>query len=91
MEAEKKEDKGVDVKPTGMNVVCFSCLFYDCLCLRCLQPHFSALGIVWVSSHSFGVGIVHHLFFWIPYSIRNVLTNFENRSQLARPVGEPDH
>ena len=33
-----------------------------------------ALGIVWVSSHSFGVGIVHRLFCWIPYSIRNVLT-----------------
>ena len=32
-----------------------------------------AICIVWVSSHSFRVGIVHRLFFYIPYSIRNVL------------------
>ena len=52
---------------TGMSVVCFSHsqFFCTCLCLRCLQPHFRALGIVWVISHSFGAGIVHHLFFWI--------------------------
>ena len=47
------------------------------------------IGIVWVSSHSFGVRIVHHLFCWIPYSIKNVLKNFENCSQPARLVGEP--
>ena len=34
LEAKKKEDKGgVVVNPTGMNVVCFSCFFYVCLCL----------------------------------------------------------
>ena len=56
-----------------------------------------ALGIVWVNSLSFGVGIVHRLFifllyfyFLIPYSIRNVLKNFENYSQLDQPVREPD-
>ena len=32
-----------------------------------------ALGIVLVSSHLFGVRIVHRLFCWIPYSVRNVL------------------
>ena len=49
-----------------------------------------ALGIVWVSSHSFGVVIVHCLFLSIPYSIRNVLKKFENCSQLARLIGESD-
>ena len=52
-----------------------------------------ALDIVWVNSHSFGVGIVHRLFifyFLIPYSIRNILTNFENYSQLDQPVRESD-
>ena len=32
-----------------------------------------ALDIFWVSSHSLGVRIIHRLFFWIPYYIRNVL------------------
>ena len=42
-----------------------------------------ALGIVWVSSHSVEVRIVHRLFFWIPYSVRNVLKDFENfRNQI---------
>ena len=50
-----------------------------------------ALDIVWVNSQSFGVGIVHGLFCWIPYSVRNVLKKFENFSQLVKPVGEPDH
>ena len=50
-----------------------------------------ALCIVRVSSHSFGVRIVHHLFFCIPYSIRNVLINFEKCSQSDQPVGKPDH
>ena len=49
-----------------------------------------ALDIIWVSSHSFGVGIVHRLFCWIPYSVRNVMKNFENFSQLVQPVGELD-
>ena len=77
------------MNPTGMNIVCFSCFFCACLCLCCLQLSFRALGIVWVSSHSFGVKI-DTFFFWTPYSIRNVLTSFENCSQLARPVGIPD-
>ena len=29
-------------------------------------------------------------FFWIPYYVRKVLTNFENYSQLAEPIGELD-
>ena len=46
--------------------------------------------IVWVSSHSFGVRIIHRLFFWFPYFVNNVLTNFQNFYQPARPVGELD-
>ena len=78
------------MNPTGMNVVCFSRFFGACLCFLCLQPSFRALGIVWVSSHLFRVGIVHRLFCWIPYSIRNVLKNFENYSQPVQPVGKSD-
>ena len=48
------------------------------------------LGIVWASSHSLGVGIVHLLFCWIPYSVRNVLKKFENFSQLDQPIWELD-
>ena len=44
------------------------------------------LCIVLVSSHSFGVGIVDRLFFWILYSMRNVLKNFENFSQPAQLI-----
>ena len=33
---------------------------------------------------------MYHLFFSIPYSMRNCLTNFENCSQSVRLVGEPD-
>ena len=40
------------------------------------------LCIVWVRSLSFGVGILHCLCFSFPYSIRNVLKNFQNYSQL---------
>ena len=29
-------------------------------------------------------------FFWFPYSLRNVLKNFQNCSQPDRPVGELD-
>ena len=29
-------------------------------------------------------------FFWFPYSVRNVLKNFQNCSQPDRPVGELD-
>ena len=51
---------------------------------------FRALGIVCVNSHSFGVKTVHPLFYGIPYYVRKVLTNFENRSQPVEPVGESD-
>ena len=30
------------------------------------------------------------IFFWFPYSVRNVLKNFQNCSQQDRPVGELD-
>ena len=33
---------------------------------------------------------MYHLFFWIPFSMRNFLTNFKNCSQPVRLVGEPD-
>ena len=39
------------------------------------------LGIVSISSQSFIVGIVLRLLFSFPYSMRNVLTNFQNFSQ----------
>ena len=48
-----------------------------------------ALSIVCVGSHSFGIRIVHPLFFWIPDSMRKILKNFENFPQLAEPVGKP--
>ena len=50
-----------------------------------------ALGIVWVSSHSFRVRIIHCFFCWTPYSMRNVLITFEICSQLDQPVMELDH
>ena len=82
MDAEKKEDKrGVVVNPTSINVVCFSHFFCACIYLGCLQPCFRALRIVWVNSYTFIVRIVHRLIFWIPYSVINVLTKFENYSQ----------
>ena len=43
-----------------------------------------------LSSQSFRVRIVLHLFFWIPDSLRKIMTNFENFSQLAEPVGKLD-
>ena len=46
--------------------------------------------LVWVGSHSSGVGNVHHCFFWVPYSMRNVLENFGICSQPDRPVGDLD-
>ena len=46
------------------------------------------LCIVWVSSHSSRVGIIHHFFFWVPYSVRNVLKKFDIFSQLALPKTE---
>ena len=46
------------------------------------------LCIVCVSSHSSGVGIIHHFFLWVPYSVRNVLKKIDIFSQSARPVGK---
>ena len=43
-----------------------------------------------VSSQSFEVGLVLGLFFWIPDSLRKVLTNFETLSQSDGLVGKPD-
>ena len=34
------------------------------------------------------VEIIHHLFFWVPYFVRNVLTKYDIFSQSARPVGK---
>ena len=48
------------------------------------------LGIVCVSSQSFKVRIVLHLFFWIPDSMRKILQNFENFSQSDGPVRKLD-
>ena len=68
---------------TGTKFICFSHFFYAFLCLCCLRTRVRTLGTVCVSSQSFGVGFVLHLFFWIPDSLRKVLTNFESLSQSA--------
>ena len=47
------------------------------------------LGIVCISSQPFRVGIVL-LFFLISNALRNNLTNFENCSRPAEPVGKSD-
>ena len=44
------------------------------------------LCIVWVIFHSSGVGIIHCFFFWVPYSMRNVLKKIDIFFQSARPV-----
>ena len=54
------------------------------------ETAFRPLGIVCVSSHSFGVKTINPLFIGIPYYVRNVLTNFENCFQSGEPVGEPN-
>ena len=49
------------------------------------------LFFVCVDSWSFRVGIALGLFvFWIPNSVRKVLTSFEIFSQPAGPVGKPN-
>ena len=48
------------------------------------------LGIVCVSSQSFGFRIVLRLFFWIPDSMIKIMKNFENFSQSDEPVGKPN-
>ena len=49
------------------------------------------LCFVCVGSWSFEVGIALRLFCWIPDSVRKILKNFENFSQLAKQVGKPNH
>ena len=49
-----------------------------------------ALCLVWIGSRSSKLGINHRLFFWIPDSLRKVLTNFDNFSHLAQLVRKPD-
>ena len=49
-----------------------------------------ALDIIWVSCHSFRVGIVHCLFFLDYLFYKECSENFENFSQPAQPVGELD-
>ena len=41
-------------------------------------------------SHSVSEWYIVCFIFWFPYSIRNVLKNFQNFSQPDRPVGELD-
>ena len=48
------------------------------------------LCFICVGSWSFEVKISLHLFFWIPESIRKVLTSFEIFSQPAGPIGKPN-
>ena len=48
------------------------------------------LFFVCVGFWSFGVGIALRLFFWISDYVRKVFENFENLSQPAVPVRNPD-
>ena len=48
------------------------------------------LGIIYISSQPFEVGIVLRLFFWIPDSLRKILKIFENFSQSDGLVGKLD-
>ena len=47
---------------------------------------FEALGLVLIIAPSFKLGIVYHFFSWIPYSSRNILSNFQDFLQPVRPV-----
>ena len=78
------------MNPTGMKFICFSRFFYAFLCLCCLQTRVMVLCIVCVGSWSFGVGIALHLSYWIPDSVRKILTSFEIFSQSTGPVGKPN-
>ena len=49
------------------------------------------LCFVCIGSWSFEVGIALRLFFWIPNSMRKVLTSFEIFYQPSGPVGKPNH
>ena len=91
MEAERKKKKGgIAVNLTGTTFICFSHFFYAIIFLCCLLTRVRSLGTVCVGSQSFGVGFVLRLFFWIPDSLRKVLTNFESLSQPTELVGKPD-
>ena len=48
---------------------------------------FRALELVLVISPSFKLKIMHYFLFWIPYSLRNILSNFHIFSQSDRPIG----
>ena len=43
---------------------------------------FGALGLVLIVSPSSKLGIKNRFFLWIPYSSRNILSNFQNFLQL---------
>ena len=91
MEAERKKKKGgIAVNLTGTKFICFSHFFYAFLCLCCLRTCVRTLGTICVSSKSFGVGFVLHLFFSIPNSLGKVMTNFESLSQSDELVGKPN-
>ena len=47
---------------------------------------FGALGLVLIIAPSFKLGIAHHFFSWIPYSSRNILSNFQDFLQPVQPV-----
>ena len=91
MEEEiKKKKGGIAVNLTGTTFICFSHFFFAFLCLCCLRIHVRSLGIVCVSSQSFGVGFVLRLFFWITDSLWKVLKNFDSLSQPDEWVGKPN-
>ena len=48
-----------------------------------------ALCLILIDSYSSRLGIMHRFFFffWIPYSIRNFLEEFENFSHPTQPIG----
>ena len=86
----KKKKGGIAVNLTDTKFICLSHFFYAFLCLCCLRTRVRTLGTVCVGSQSFGVVFVLRLFFWIPDSLRKVLTNFESLSQPDELVGKPD-
>ena len=53
----------------------------------CGSLGFETLCIILAGSPSFGLRIELHLFFWIPYSLRNLMVLFQIFNQLDEPVG----
>ena len=51
------------------------------------MSEFGALRLVSIISPSSELKIMYHLFCWIPYSLRNHFTKFENFYQSDQPVG----